>query len=87
MKLSKLSKRIIALILAIPSSLALFFGSLLLHIQIYKAIYPNQVTEIEHNINLKKHIYIHFFIAVPIFYTLSVLLIIFLLNKLSKKSV
>jgi len=44
-------------------------------------MYPHAVTEVEHNIHLAEQVDLHFMIAVPIYYILSFLFVMFFLNK------
>jgi hypothetical protein len=79
--MSKPLKIIISGLLAVPAALITFLGSLFLHLKIYKIIYPNRDTEFGHNLYFDQQVEIHFYIAVPVFYFVFLLLGWHLLNK------
>lgn len=67
----KIFKAISAALLSVFSTLILIFGTLFCHLKIYHYLFPNEVTEIDHNIYLESQVEIHFLIAIPVFYLLS----------------
>ena len=60
-----------AVLLALPLTVALVFGTMLIHLQIYRFLNPGAITEMGHNYEFDRQVEIHFWLATPLFFVIS----------------